>query len=159
MEFEIAVVSLLVIVYVISIVVVCLIIYICLKLRAINQSYWNIHDNPLYSRNRPQTTQTIETRNDIETVFETNRKSNSPTLKEDSDDTSHVYEDIDNWPGLLDNPNFPEPFYYCVDPESEKGSDTERVQCSDAESEQYWGSESEQCSCNGACACQKDVSV
>ena len=33
------------------------------------------------------------------------------------------------------------------------------MQCSDAESEQYWGSESEQCSCNGACACQKDVSV
>ena len=150
MEFEIAVVSLLVIVYIILIIIVCLIIYVCLKLRAINQSGWNIDDNPLYSQNRPQTTQTIETTSDHETVFQANTRSNS-SLTADSVDSlhnsnsSHIYEDIedmyidDSLPRNLDkisnNPNFPEPFYYCLD------------------------AESEQCSCKDTCGCQKDVSV
>ena len=122
MDFEIAVVSLLVIVYIVSIIIVCLIIYVCLKLRSINQSHWNIDANPLYSDNRPQTTQSIETRSDLETVLETNKKSNS-SLKAHSVDNlhnsnnSHIYEDIedlyidDSFPGNLDNisknPNFP----------------------------------------------------
>ena len=147
MDFKIAVVSLLVIVYIISIIIVCLIIYVCLKLKSINRSRWNIDENPLYSHNRPQTTQSIDTRSDLEMVFETNGKSNS-SLKADSVDSlhnsnnSHIYEDIedmyidDSLPGNLDNisknPNFPEPFYYCLD------------------------AESEQCSCKGACACRKD---
>ena len=144
MDFEIAVVSLLLIVYIVSIIIVCLIIYVCLKLRSINQSHWNIDANPLYLDNRPQTTQSIETRSDLETVLETNKKSNS-SLKADSVDSlhnsnnSHIYEDIedlyidDSFPGNLDNisknPNFPEPFYYCLE------------------------AESEQCLCKGACAC------
>ena len=52
MDFEIAVVSLLVIVYIVSIIIVCLIIYVCLKLRSINRSRWNIDANPLYLDNR-----------------------------------------------------------------------------------------------------------
>ena len=48
MDFEIAVVSLLVIVYIVSIIIVCLIIYVCLKLRSMNQSRWNIDANPLF---------------------------------------------------------------------------------------------------------------
>ena len=101
MDFKIAVVSLLVIVYIVSIIIVCLIIYVCLKLRSINQSHWNIDANPLYSDNRPQTTQSIETRSDLETVLETNKKSNS-SLKADSVDSlhnsnnSHIYEDIED---------------------------------------------------------------
>ena len=134
MDFEIAVVSLLVIVYIVSIIIVCLIIYVCLKLRSINQSHWNIDANPLYSDNRPQTSQSIEMRSDLETVLETNKKSNLH-----NSNNSHIYEDIedlyidDSFPGNLDNisknPNFPEPFYYCLE------------------------AESEQCSCKGACAC------
>ena len=132
MDFEIAVVSLLVIVYIVSIIIVCLIIYVCLKLRSINQSHWNIDANPLYSDNRPQTTQSIEMRSYLETVLETNKKSNS-SLKADSVDSlhnsnnSHIYEDIehlyidDRFPGNLDNisknPNFPELFYYCLEAE------------------------------------------
>ena len=80
----------------------------------------------------------------LKTVLETNKKSNS-SLKADSVDSlhnsnnSHIYEDIedlyidDSFPGNLDNisknPNFPEPFYYCLE------------------------AESEQCLCKGACAC------
>ena len=88
MDFEIAVVSLLVIVYIVSIIIVCLIIYVCLKLRSMNQSRWNIDANPLYLDNRPQTTQSIETRSDLETVLETNKKSNS-SLKAYSVDSLH----------------------------------------------------------------------
>ena len=95
-----------------------------MKLRAINQSRWIIDDNPLYVRNRVQTIQSIETRSHVEMVFETDRNSNSPSLKADSDNTSHIYEDLDNIPRILDKSNFPEPF---VDAESE--------QCSDAESD------------------------
>ena len=117
---------------------------LCLFEIEINHSRWNIDANPLYSDNRPQTTQSIEMRSDLETVLETNKKSNS-SLKADSVDSlhnsnnSHIYEDIedlyidDSFPGNLDNisknPNFPEPFYYCLE------------------------AESEQCSCKGACAC------
>ena len=129
-------------------VIVCLIIYVCLKLRSINRSHWNIDANPIYSDNRPQTTQSIQTRSDVETVLETNKKLNS-SLKADSLDSlhnsnnSHIYEDIEDLyidnslPGNLDNisknPNFPELFYYSLD----------------AESEQY--------SCKGACACKKHL--
>ena len=83
-------------------------------------------------------------KSDLETVLETNKKSNS-SLKAESVDSlhnsnnSHIYEDIedlyidDSFPGNLDNisknPNFPEPFYYCLE------------------------AESEQCLCKGACAC------
>ena len=88
MDFEIAVVSLLVIVYIVSIIIVCLIIYVCLKLRSMNQSRWNIDANPLYLDNRPQTTQSIETRSDLKTVLETNKKSNSG-LKAYSVDSLH----------------------------------------------------------------------
>ena len=148
MDFKIAVVSLLVILYIVSIFIVCLIIYICLKLRSINRSHWNIDATQIYLDNRPQTTESIQTRSDLETVLETNKKSNT-SLKADSLDSlhnsnsSHIYEDIedlyidDSLPGNLDNisknPNFPEPFYYSLD------------------------AESEQCSCKGACACKKHL--
>ena len=93
--------SLLVIVCIVSIIIVCLIIYVCLKVRSINQSHWNIDANPLYLDNRPQTTQSIEMRSDLETVLETNKKSNS-SLKAHSVDSlhnsnnSHIYEDIED---------------------------------------------------------------
>ena len=148
MDFEIAVVSLLVILYIVSIFIVCLIIYVYLKLRSINRSCWNIDANPLYSDNRPQTTQSIQTKSDVETGLETDNKSNS-SLKADSLDSlhnsnnSHIYEDIgdlyihnslpENLDNISKNPNFPEPFYYCLD------------------------AESEQCSCKGACACNKHL--
>ena len=123
-------------------------IYICLKLRSINQSHGNIDTMQIYSDNRAQTTETIQTRSDLETVLETNNKSNA-SLKADSLDSlhnsnnSHIYEDIedfyidDSLPWNLDNisknPNFPEPFYYSLD------------------------AESVECSCKGACACKKHL--
>ena len=72
---------------------------------------WNIDANPLYSDNRPQTTQSIEMRSDLETVLETNKKSNS-SLKADSVDSLHnsnnshinIYEDIED---LYINDSFP----------------------------------------------------
>ena len=60
-------------------------------------------------------------------------------LKPPNNSHINIYEDIEDlyidnsFPGNLDNisknPNFPEPFYYCLE------------------------AESEQCSCKGACAC------
>ena len=149
MDFEITVVSLLVILYIVSIFTVYLIIYMCLKLRSINQSHGNIDTTQIYLDNRAQTTETIQTRSDLETVLETNNKSNT-SLKADSlaslhnSNNSHIhnllYEDIedfyidDSLPRNLDtlskNPNFPEPFYYSLDPESEE------------------------CLCKGACSCK-----
>ena len=123
-------------------------IYICLKLRSINQSHGNIDTTQIYSDNRQQTTETIQTRSDLETVLETNNKSNT-SLKADSldsvhnSDGSHIYDDIedlyidDSLPRNLDtlskNSNLPELFYYSLDPESEE------------------------CSCKGTCSCNKHL--
>ena len=77
-------------------------IYICLKLRSINQSRGDIDTTQIYSDNRAQTTETIQTRSDLETVLETNNKSNT-SLKADSLDSlynsnnSHIYEDIEDF--------------------------------------------------------------
>ena len=148
MDFEIAVVSLLIILYIVSIFTVCLTIYICLKLRSNNWSRGNIDTTLIYSDNREQTTETIQTRSNSETVLETNNKSNT-ILKADSLDSfhnsegSHIYEDLedlyidDSLPRNLDalskNSKFPKLFYYSLDPESEE------------------------CSCKGACSCKNHL--
>ena len=59
MEFQIAVMSMLVILYIIAIITVCLLVYMCLKLEFNNRSHRNINTN---SDNQEEST---ETRNNI----------------------------------------------------------------------------------------------
>ena len=122
----------LVVLYIIAIITVCLLVYICLKLKSNSMSRRNINTNDTYSDNQEQSAQTT---NNIQTVVEPNVNSDNA----DKSDESHIYQEIkdlyidDSIPSNLDskckNNNFPEPFYFDLDPQSEE------------------------CSCEGACSC------
>ena len=134
MDFEVVVVCLLVILYIIAIVTVCLLVYMCLKLKSNSSSHRNI-----YTDNPEQNTQAIQTTSNIEALMDTSIKLDS-IHKSDESDIYQELEDIyidDSIPSNLDskfkNNNFPEPFYFALDPEAE------------------------QCSCEGACSCRKHL--
>ena len=139
MDFEIVVVCLLVILYIIAIVTVCLLVYMCLKVKSNSSSHRNINTGDTYPDNQEQNIQTIQTTSNIEALMDTSIKSDSIHKS----DESHIYQELediyidDSIPSNLDskckNNNFPEPFYFALDPEAE------------------------QCSCEGACSCRKHL--
>ena len=143
MDFEIAVACLLVILYIIAIITVFLLVYMCLKVKSNTSSHRNINTCDTYVDNRGETTQTIQTTSNIEGLLDRSIKSET-NIKSDSigkSDKSHIYQEIedlyidDSIPSNLDskckNNNFPEPFYFTLDPESQE------------------------CSCKGVCSCKK----
>ena len=142
MDFEIAVVCLLVILYIIAIITVFLLVYMCLKVKSNTSSHRSINTRDTYPDNREETTQTTS---NIEGLLDRSIKSET-SIKSDSigkSDESHIYQEIedlyidDSIPSNLDskckNANFPEPFYFALDPESQE------------------------CSCEGACSCKKHL--
>ena len=145
MDFEIAVVCLLVILYIIAIITVFLLVYMCLKVKSNTSSHRSINTHDTYLDNREETTQTIQTTSNIEGLLGRSTKSET-SIKSDStgkSEESHIYQEIedlyidDSIPSNLDskckNDNFPEPFYFALDPESQE------------------------CSCEGACLCKKHL--
>ena len=139
MDFEIVVVCLLVILYIIAIITVCLLVYMCLKLKLNTLSRRNINTCETNLDNQVETTQAIETRSNVKSLLDRSTKSETSLKSNDS----HIYQEIedlyidDSIPSNLDykckNNNFPEPFYFVLDPESEE------------------------CSCDGACLCKKHL--
>ena len=69
MEFEIAVVSMLVVLYIITIITMCLLVDMCLKLKFNNTSRRNINTN---STNLDNQEQSSDTTNNIQTVVDPN---------------------------------------------------------------------------------------
>ena len=122
MDFEIVVVCMLVVLYLIAIITMCLLVYMCLKQKFNNTSDRNINTNSTNSDNQEQNS---ETTNNIQTVVDPNFNSDDT----DKSDASNVYQEIedlyidDSIPTNLDakckNNNFPEPFYFNLDPECE----------------------------------------
>ena len=142
MDFEIAVVCLLVILYIIAVITVFLLVYMCLKVKSNTSSHRSINTRDTCPDNREETTQTIQTTSNTEGLLDRSIKSET-SIKSDSigkSDESHVYQEIEDLyidddiiPSNLENPNFPEPFYFTLDPESHE------------------------CSCEGACLCKKHL--
>ena len=89
--------------------------------------------------NQVETTQAIQTRSNVESLLDRSTKSETSLISNDS----HIYQEIedlyidDSIPSNLDskckNSNFPEPFYFALDPESAE------------------------CSCDSACSCKKHL--
>ena len=145
MDFEIAVVCLLVILYIIAVITVFLLVYMCLKIKSNTSTHRSINTCDTCLDNREETTQTIQTTSNIEGLLDRSIKSET-SIKSDSigkSDESHIYQEIedlytdDSIPSNLDskckNHNLSEPFYFALDPESQE------------------------CSYEGACSCKKHL--
>ena len=142
MDFEIVVVCLLVILYIIAVITLFLLVYMCLKIKSNTSTHMRINTRDTCLDNREETTQTIQTTSNIEGLLDRSIKSET-SIKSDSigkSDESHVYQEIEDLyidddiiPSNLENPNFPGPFYFALDPESHE------------------------CSCEGACLCKKHL--
>ena len=83
MDFEITVVCLLVILYIIAIITVFLLVYMCLKVKSNTSSLRSINTHDTYLDNREETTQTIQTTSKIESLLDRSIKSET-SIKSDS---------------------------------------------------------------------------
>ena len=98
MDFEIAVVCLLVILYIIAIITVFLLVYMCLKVKSNTSSHRSINTHDTYPDNREETTQTIQTTSNIKGLLDRSIKSET-SIKSDSigkSDESHIYQEIED---------------------------------------------------------------